>query len=64
MTILNCFESLPAEFVALTVKFDVLAVVGVPEISPPSLKLKPLGRLPLSIDQIIGAVPLALSVCM
>jgi len=53
----------PAAFVALTVKLNVPAVVGVPEITPALLKFKPLGRLPLSIDQ-VGAVPVALNVAL
>jgi len=54
---------LPAVFEALTVKLNVFATVGVPEINPVvEFKLKPVGRLPLAIDQVIGAVPLALRV--
>lgn len=58
----NAFVSLPAEFVALIVKLNVPAVVGVPEITPVvPFMLKPLGKLPLSSDQVIGVVPVALS---
>jgi len=53
----------PAVFVALTVKLNVPVAVGVPEITPALLKLKPLGRLPLSIDQ-VGAAPVALNVAL
>jgi hypothetical protein len=53
----------PAEFVALTVKLNVPAVVGVPEIAPEFMfKPKPVGRLPLVMDQVIGVVPVAVSV--
>ena len=60
ITILKVLVSLPPEFVALTVKLNVLALFGVPEITPPPLKFKPFGRFPLSIDHVIGAAPLAL----
>jgi len=65
ITMLNDFVTLPATFVALTVKLYVPAVVGVPEITPVVVfKLKPGGRLPEEIDQFIGAVPLAVSVSL
>src|SRR5262245_46651209 len=49
---------------ALTVKFDVPAVVGVPEIVPDELSIKPGGKLPLVISHVYGAVPPAAeSVC-
>ena len=39
------------------------AVVGVPEITPvASFKLNPSGRTRLDIDQVIGVVPVAVSV--
>ena len=54
---------LPAEFVGLTVKLNVPANVGVPVIAPVvPFKLKPVGNVPLDIDQFIGVVPVALSV--
>ena len=60
MTILRFLVELPAEFVALTEKLDVPAVVGVPLITPLAVfKLKPTGRLPLAKDQVIGVVPVA-----
>ena len=63
MVMLNCFESDDTEFVALTVKLNVSADVGVPEIAPVVLfKLNPVGRLPLAIDHVIGVVPVAVSV--
>ena len=62
MMILKFLESLPAAFVALTVKLNVPASVGVPETTPPPLKPKPPGKLPLAIDHVIGVVPYALSV--
>jgi hypothetical protein len=53
----------PAEFVALTVKLNVPAVVDVPEIIPAlPFKLTPVGRLPLVMDHVIGAAPVAVSV--
>jgi len=63
MTILRSFVALPAAFVALTVKLYAPAFVGVPEITPVvAFKFKPGGRLPEEIDQVIGVVPLAVSV--
>ena len=62
-TTLRAFVLFPAEFVALTEKLKVPIAVGVPEITPVvSLKLKPVGSLPLDIDQVIGVVPATLSV--
>jgi len=63
MTMLRDLVTFPAELAALTEKFCVPAVVGVPDISPVDVfKLKPAGRLPLSKAQVIGAVPVAESV--
>ena len=63
MVILSVLASLPAAFVALTVKLNVSATVGVPEITPVfGFNTKPPGKLPLSSDQVIGAVPVAMSV--
>jgi len=63
MTILRALVVFPAELVALTVKLYVPAAVGVPVIAPVvPFKLKPTGRLPLFIDQVIGVVPVALNV--
>jgi len=60
MTMLRDLVTFPAELAALTEKLDVPAVVGVPVISPVDVfKLKPAGRLPLVITQVIGAVPVA-----
>ena len=61
---LKAFVTLPPAFVAFTVKLDAPAAVGVPEITPALFKLKPTGRLPLPIDQVIGAVPVAASVTL
>ena len=62
MTILRLLVVFPAELVALTVKLDVPIAVGAPDINPVSAsKLKPAGRVPLEIDQVIGAVPVAFS---
>jgi hypothetical protein len=50
-------------FVALTVKLNAPIAVGVPEITPLAVfKLKPVGNVPLLIDQVIGVVPVALTV--
>ena len=43
--------------VTRTVKFDVPAAVGVPEIVPVPLNVRPLGSVPLSSDQTYGEVP-------
>ena len=52
----------PAEFVALTAKLNVPLAVGVPEIAPVvSFKLKPAGSAPLATAQVIGVVPVAVS---
>jgi len=60
MTMLSSLVSFPATLVALTVKLNVPAVVGVPVIAPlVAFKLNPVGRLPLTISHVIGAVPLA-----
>jgi hypothetical protein len=60
---LSDLVTLPALFVALTVKLDVPAAVGVPVIDPDvPFKLKPAGRLPLAIAHVIGAVPVAMRV--
>jgi hypothetical protein len=56
------FVSFPEEFAALTVKLNMPDTIGVPEMYPVALfKLKPLGKAPLMIDQVIGVVPLASS---
>jgi len=53
----------PAELVALTVKLYVFAAVGTPVIAPVvEFKFKPVGKLPPATDQVIGVVPVALSV--
>ena len=63
MTILRAFVPFPAELVALTEKLNVPIAVGVPVIAPlDAFKLKPAGRIPLVIDQVIGVVPVAASV--
>jgi hypothetical protein len=58
--ILRVLETFPTVLIALTVKLNVPTVVGVPEIIPPVVKLKPFGKKPLVIDQISGVGPLAL----
>ena len=59
----SSFVSLPALLVALTVKVEVPAAVGVPLISPVSLfRLRPVGQSPFSTLHVIGVVPSALRV--
>ena len=61
VTIPNCFVVFPETLVILTVKLNVPAVVGVPEIMPVDVfKLRPGGRLPLEIAHVIGVIPVAL----
>ena len=43
--------------VTCTVKFAVPGVLGEPLITPPLLRLKPAGRLPVEIDHAYGAAP-------
>ena len=63
MTILRLLVVFPAEFVALTVKLNVPAAVGIPVIAPvASFKLRPFGSVPSETDQVIGITPVALSV--
>ena len=51
------------ESAACTVKEEVPAVAGVPEIWPLEERLSPAGKLPLATDHVYGVVPpLALSV--
>ena len=45
--------SLPALFPAVTVKLNVPAAEGVPDIVPSDERLRPPGRLPDAIDQVI-----------
>jgi len=60
MTMLSALEAFPALLDALTVKLDVPAVIGVPDIVPVfTFKPKPAGRLPTVIAHVIGAVPVA-----
>jgi hypothetical protein len=60
--ILSCFVVFPATFVALTVKLFVPVAIGVPEINPVSaFRFKPTGREPFAIAQVIGVVPVAVS---
>ena len=61
-TILMLLVLFPAELVALTVKLDVPVTVGMPVIVPVvSFKFMPVGNVPLDIDQVIGVVPVAVS---
>ena len=62
MVIDRSFVPLPTLFSALTVKVAVPTAVGVPLISPVSAsKLRPAGRVPLSILHVMGSVPFAKS---
>ena len=50
---------------AETVKFDVPAVVGDPEIVPPPLRLSPAGKLPwLTLQVTVPVPPTLLSVAL
>ena len=49
--------------VTLTVNVKLPMAVGVPERTPPVLRLRPAGRLPLEVDQVsVPAPPAACSV--
>jgi hypothetical protein len=58
----NCLVPFPAELTALTVKLDVPAAVGSPDITPVSARLKPAGNEPLSRLHVMGVTPVAASV--
>ena len=61
--ILRFIVTLPATLVALAIKLNVPAAVGVPVIAPLVVfRFKPVGSAPLPIAQVIGVVPVALSV--
>jgi hypothetical protein len=60
--IVNAFVSLPPLLVAFTVKLNVPAAVGFPEITPAPLIVKPFGNVPLSSVHVTGAVPVAVRV--
>ena len=55
----SCLETLPALLVALTVKVNVPAAVGLPVIVPLLASVKPFGKLPLTLVHVIGVVPVA-----
>ena len=62
MTMLMSLVVFPTEFVALIVKLNVPIAVGAPVIAPVvSFKTKPVGSVPLATDQVIGVVPVAVS---
>ena len=61
ITIDNAFVLLPVALVALTVKLNVFAVVGVPAITP-AVRDKPSGNDPVSMLHVIGVSPVAVSV--
>jgi hypothetical protein len=56
----DCVPS-PFALVAFTVKLNVFAVVGVPEMVFPE-SVKPVGNVPLSMLHVIGVSPVAASV--
>ena len=60
--ILRGSSSNPEAFVALNVAVRVVAVLGVPEIKPPEERVSGLIE-PLTMLQVIGAVPVAVRVC-
>ena len=61
-TILRFTVTFPPEFVALTVKSDAPTTVGVPVIAPvDAFRLRPVGSEPVVTDQVIGVVPVAVS---
>jgi hypothetical protein len=54
----------PVLSVAVTVKLNVPAAVGVPVKPPPLAKFNPLGKLPVVLAKVYGAVPpVAVRVC-
>jgi hypothetical protein len=58
------FVAVPALLVACAVNVPVPAVVGDPVIAPvEEFSDSPAGRLPLARVQVIGVVPVAVSVC-
>ena len=52
IVMLSSFVALLSPNVALTVKREVAAVVGVPEIVPAELRLNPAGSVPEAIDHV------------
>jgi len=59
IVILSDLVLFPALLDACTVKVNVPAAVGVPEITPALDSVSPVGKLPLVRVQVIGVVPLA-----
>jgi len=59
MTMESAFVSLPTLFAALTVKLNVPAVEGVPDMVPSDERLRPPGRLPDAIDHVAAGCPVA-----
>ena len=61
-TILRFIVAFPTEFVALAVKLNVPVAVGMPVIAPVvAFRIRPVGSAPLLIDQVMGVVPVAVS---
>ena len=60
----NCAEFEPPALVALIVGVKTPVAVGVPLITPvEDTRLSPAGRAPFVTAQVIGVVPVAVSVC-
>jgi hypothetical protein len=64
IVILSSLELDPAAFVAVKVKANVPAAVGVPLMTPVEDKESPASSVPLWMLHVIGAVPLAVRVCV
>ena len=63
ITMLNCFDAEAEPSVALTVKVNVPALDGVPEIIPDdALRLNPSGRFPEATDHVSPDVPVVVAV--
>ena len=58
----SALVSLPALFVASTVKLNVPDAEGVPDITPADERVRPLGRLPDAMDQVAAGYPVAVRV--
>jgi len=60
---LNCADFDPPALVAVKVGVKLPDLVGVPLIIPVEPRLSPVGSVPLVTAQLIGVVPVAVSVC-
>jgi hypothetical protein len=59
MILSACVVVLALKSLTFTVKLDVPAVVGVPEITPAELIASPVGKAPAESDHVYGVVPFA-----